>query len=322
MAETALALGPAAARRRAALAKRRYAITDLAEDLRGGGTPGEIIAIAARLYQELGDLILRASRRAGRDAARALARRLEQHEPALALRFEHAFGSLFRHGHAAQVLGLVEELLAPLGGSAFWPATTVPHPPAGVKNSCRDRAGTGPRLGAAYSVYVRTVRLALHEKGVAYDLVPVDVFAPGGPPADHLERQPFGKIPAFEHGSFRLYETGAISRYIDEAFDGPALQPGTPQHRARVNQIISIADSYIYPHLVWGVHAERIAKPSAASRPIRLAAALAKSATRLDASRGCWETVNGSPARQRRPWPISTPRRCSTISGRRRKGLI
>jgi glutathione S-transferase len=140
-------------------------------------------------------------------------------------------------------------------------------------------------FGAAYSVYVRTVRLALHEKGVAYDLVPVDVFAPGGPPAEHLERQPFGKIPAFEHGSFRLYETGAISRYIDEAFAGPVLQPGTPQERARINQVISIADNYIYPHLVWGVHAELVAKPQRGieTNQARLAASLDKSVTCLEA---------------------------------------
>jgi glutathione S-transferase len=51
--------------------------------------------------------------------------------------------------------------------------------------------------GARYSVYVRAVRMALAEKGVAYRLVEVDVFAPGGPPAEHLARQPFGEIPAF-----------------------------------------------------------------------------------------------------------------------------
>ena len=34
--------------------------------------------------------------------------------------------------------------------------------------------------GAAYSVYVRIVRIALHEKGVPYDLVPIDVFAEEG----------------------------------------------------------------------------------------------------------------------------------------------
>ena len=111
--------------------------------------------------------------------------------------------------------------------------------------------------GAASSVYVRAARMALAEKGVAYTLVPVDVFAPGGPPAGHLARQPFGKIPAFEHDDFMLYETGAITRYVDEAFDGPALQPADPKARARMAQAIGIQDSHVYPDLVWGIFMER-----------------------------------------------------------------
>ena len=55
-----------------------------------------------------------------------------------------------------------------------------------------------PRVfGAKYSVYVRIVRLSLAEKGVDYELVPVDIFADGGPPTDYLDRHPFGRIPAF-----------------------------------------------------------------------------------------------------------------------------
>jgi glutathione S-transferase len=71
---------------------------------------------------------------------------------------------------------------------------------------------------------VRGVRLTLIEKGIAHELVEVDVFASGGPPAEYLGRQPFGKIPAFEHHDFRLYEAGAIMRCVDEAFRGPALR--------------------------------------------------------------------------------------------------
>jgi glutathione S-transferase len=78
-------------------------------------------------------------------------------------------------------------------------------------------------FGAPYSVYVRSVRLTLEEKAVDYDLVPVDIFAAGGPPREQVARHPFGKIPAFEHDSFRLYEAGAIARYIDEAFAGVPL---------------------------------------------------------------------------------------------------
>lgn len=103
-----------------------------------------------------------------------------------------------------------------------------------------------PQLyGADYSVYVRIARLALLEKGVAYDLVPVDIFAEDGIPVAHRQRHPFGKIPTFEHGDFHLYETGAITRYVDEAFDGPALQAIDAKTRGRMNQIISIADGYV-----------------------------------------------------------------------------
>lgn len=116
-------------------------------------------------------------------------------------------------------------------------------------------------FGADYSVYVRIARLCLIEKGVAHKLVPIDIFAEDGPPADYLAMHPFGRIPAFEHQGFKLYETGAITRYIDEAFTGPKLQPLETEHRAKCNQLVSIADNYAYPQLVWGVYVERISKP-------------------------------------------------------------
>ena len=121
--------------------------------------------------------------------------------------------------------------------------------------------------GAAYSVYVRAVRLTLAEKDVPYRLIEVDVFAPGGPPPEHLARHPFGRIPAFEHDGFRLYETGAITRYVDEAFAGPPLQPAGARARARMNQAIGIQDAYVYPNLVWGVYVERVEAPRRGRAP-------------------------------------------------------
>lgn len=116
-------------------------------------------------------------------------------------------------------------------------------------------------FGAAYSVYVRIVRLTLEEKGVPYRLEEVDIFAEGGPPAEHRARHPFGRIPAFAHDGFHLFETAAIARYIDEAFDGPALMPRGAQARARVNQIAGLLDSYGYRALVWDVYVERVRAP-------------------------------------------------------------
>ncbi|WP_376704638.1 glutathione S-transferase family protein [Mesorhizobium sp. ISC25] len=114
--------------------------------------------------------------------------------------------------------------------------------------------------GADYSVYVRIVRLVLEEKGVGYELVPVDIFAADGIPGWYFEHQPFGRIPAFEHDGFRLYDTGAIARYVDEAFDGPALQPVEARPRARMNQITGLLDAYAYRAMVWDVAVERLEK--------------------------------------------------------------
>lgn len=139
--------------------------------------------------------------------------------------------------------------------------------------------------GAGYSVYVRAVRLTLAEKGVPYDLVEVDIFAPSGVPSEHLRRHPFGRIPAFEHGGLSLYETGAITRYIDEAFPGPALQPSDPISRAKMNQVISVLDNYAYRTLVWDIFVQRVLLP-ASGRPTdeaRVTAALPKAQVCLQA---------------------------------------
>lgn len=130
--------------------------------------------------------------------------------------------------------------------------------------------------GADDSVYVRIARLALEEKRVAYDLVPVDIFAPGGPPAWYRERHPFLRIPAFSHAGTDLYETGAIIRYVDEAFDGPSLQPIAPRGRAVMNQMIGIVDSYAYKALVWDIYVETVSKLARgeASDPERVSRAI------------------------------------------------
>ena len=140
-------------------------------------------------------------------------------------------------------------------------------------------------FGATYSVYVRIVRLALAEKRVPYRLHEVDIFAPSGPPADYQGRHPFGRIPAFEHDGFSLYETGAIARYVDEAFPGPRLQPEDPRHRARMNQAISVLDAYGYRTLVWDIFVERVRAPMQGrqSDEARIAAALPQAVTCLTA---------------------------------------
>lgn len=128
--------------------------------------------------------------------------------------------------------------------------------------------------GLEISVYVRIARLVALEKGVALALETVDPFAEGGPPDWYLAMQPFGKIPALRHGELTLYETQAIARYLDEAFDGPALQPADPVRRARMTQVAGIVDSYAYRPMVWGLFVasrERPADPAAFGAALRAA---------------------------------------------------
>lgn len=110
--------------------------------------------------------------------------------------------------------------------------------------------------GIPLSTFVRTARLALEEKGVAYDSVP---FAPGTP--DMAAHHPFGRVPSFDHAGFKLYETAAICRYADEAFPGPALAPKDPKARALMEQWISSICCYYDSTVTRVVIFERLVAP-------------------------------------------------------------
>jgi glutathione S-transferase len=133
--------------------------------------------------------------------------------------------------------------------------------------------------GSPISTYVRTARIALAEKGVGYDLKDVWVDSP-----EIKQRHPFQKIPVLRHGDFELYETFAVTRYIDEAFPGPALQPSDAKARARMTQWISVHNSYCYPTLIGGIVLERVA-PKLLNRPsdeAKIKATLPDAQQRLD----------------------------------------
>jgi glutathione S-transferase len=115
--------------------------------------------------------------------------------------------------------------------------------------------------GPSYSTYVRSVRLALEEKGVPHQLVEVDILTGAHKQPPYSHRQPFGKVPAFEHDGNTFYETSAILRYVDEVFPKPALMPSTAAARAKVNQVMSIVDSYGYAPAVQNLFIPRILVP-------------------------------------------------------------
>jgi glutathione S-transferase len=113
-----------------------------------------------------------------------------------------------------------------------------------------------------YSVYSWIARLVLAEKGVDYDYIEVNPFSPDLA-EEYLEKHPFRRVPVLVHDDFPIYETAAITRYVDETFPGESLQPTATRPRARMAQIISIVDAYGYRPMVRQVFAHRVFRPRA-----------------------------------------------------------
>jgi len=100
--------------------------------------------------------------------------------------------------------------------------------------------------GNALSNYVRSARMACAEKGVAHTLQTEghdNIAALRSP--EQMALHPFARMPAMRHGERTLYEAQAIMRYVDEAFDGPALQPSDPYERALMTQWMSATNDYV-----------------------------------------------------------------------------
>jgi glutathione S-transferase len=83
------------------------------------------------------------------------------------------------------------------------------------------------------------------EKGVPYVLEPVALGSDG-----HAKLHPWTRVPIMHHGAVKLYETSAITRYIDEIGTGASLLPSTPAARGVMEQWISSINCYIYGSLV------------------------------------------------------------------------
>jgi glutathione S-transferase len=119
--------------------------------------------------------------------------------------------------------------------------------------------------GIPGSPFVRSAQMGLEEKGVRYRFEIVDPRQTKSAP--YLELHPFGRVPAFTHGDFRLYETQAILRYLDDLFPEPPFEPADPKAAARMNQIIGINDWYFFPKAAAIIVGQRIVGPVLLGRP-------------------------------------------------------
>jgi glutathione S-transferase len=114
-------------------------------------------------------------------------------------------------------------------------------------------------FGIPGSPFLRSVEIALAEKRIDYQLQPIQPGEHKQP--EYLARHPFGRIPAFEHDGFAIYETQAIIRYLDDVFPDPPLTPADPKARARMNQVIGIIEWYFFPKAAAPIGFQRIIGP-------------------------------------------------------------
>ena len=119
--------------------------------------------------------------------------------------------------------------------------------------------------GYKFSVYSWIAKFAFYEKGAQYNWIELNPFANEVDP-NYLKLNPFCQVPTLVDEYFELYETGAITRYINARFDGRNLIPTDIRKRARVDQIISMVENYAYWPFVrqvfsHGVMGPRVGRP-------------------------------------------------------------
>ena len=106
------------------------------------------------------------------------------------------------------------------------------------------------------SPYAQKVKIALREKGVAFEAkMPMGIGS--GAELEEFQRiNPRQEVPLFVHADGEddvvIYDSTIILQYIEEVWPSPALLPATAQDRARVRVIEEVMDTH-YEAINWGM---------------------------------------------------------------------
>jgi len=93
-----------------------------------------------------------------------------------------------------------------------------------------------------FSTYSRRVRIACLEKGIAIDLVELDMAKGAHRAPDYLRLNPYGRVPTLEADGFVLYESTAILDYLEATHPTPPLVPADARGRALVAMHMKLCD--------------------------------------------------------------------------------
>jgi glutathione S-transferase len=97
------------------------------------------------------------------------------------------------------------------------------------------------------SPYALVAYVGLVEKGLSFDLKPLEIFAHAQKESAFAATSITRRIPTLIHDHFALSESSAICEYIDESFEGIQLYPIGLRDRARARQVQAWVRSDLMP---------------------------------------------------------------------------
>lgn len=102
------------------------------------------------------------------------------------------------------------------------------------------------------SPYAQKCKIALREKGQAFETQMPGGLGAGGAQGDFVRANPRAEVPALVHDGVEIFDSTIILEYIEDAWPTPALLPASPADRARVRMIEEVMDTH-YEAINWGL---------------------------------------------------------------------
>lgn len=101
------------------------------------------------------------------------------------------------------------------------------------------------------SSYAQKVKIALREKGLAFERRLPEDFGTGRQGSPFSAANPRSEVPALVDGAVNVFDSTIILEYIEDRWPEPALLPQDPALRARARMIEEVCDTQ-YEAVNWG----------------------------------------------------------------------
>ena len=125
------------------------------------------------------------------------------------------------------------------------------------------------------SPYGQKVKIALREKGVAFETLSPGGLGAGGAGGDFAQANPRAEVPTLVDGEVAVFDSTVILEYIEDAYPTPPMLPATPAERARVRMLEEVMDTHLEP-VNWGLSELRWFKRATGDEAAKIEAAAAR----------------------------------------------